>query len=131
MVISNGSTNIQESFDRINQLKKEQKNAKATYKDALENSDNHRKISEEMKSLREKKKQIETIIQKDLGDMYRKIEDLDLELKGQKEMIGDIAISSLMKGETVEVRDEYGNFYEPVWSVKFKKNESKHPATEL
>lgn len=123
--------NIQESFDRINQLKKEQKNAKSAYKDALENSDNHRKISEEMKSLREKKKQIETIIQKDLGDMYRKIEDLDLELKGQKEMIGDIAISSLMKGETVEVKDEYGNFYEPVWSVKFKKNESKHPISEL
>lgn len=123
--------NIQDSFDRINQLKKEQKNAKGAYKDALENSDNHRKISEEMKSLREKKKQIETIIQKELGDMYQKIEDLDLELKGQKEMIGDIAISSLMKGETVEVKDEYGNFYEPVWSVKFKKNESKTPAGEL
>ncbi|MBU3924847.1 hypothetical protein KJ854_02835 [Patescibacteria group bacterium] len=122
---------IQEAFDRISQIKKEQKNAKAAYKDALENSDNHRKISEEMKSLREKKKQIETIIQKDLGDMYQKIEDLDLELKGQKEMIGDIAISSLMKGETVEVKDEYGNFYEPVWSVKFKKNESKHPEGEL
>lgn len=123
--------NIQDAFDRINQLKKEQKNAKGAYKDALENSDNHRKISEEMKSLREKKKQIETIIQKDLGDMYQKIEDLDLELKGQKEMIGDIAISSLMKGETVEVKDEYGNFYEPIWSVKFKKNESKTPTGDL
>ena len=62
--------NIQEAFDRINQIKKEQKNAKSAYKDALENSDNHRKISEEMKSLREKKKQVETIIKKELGDMY-------------------------------------------------------------
>lgn len=122
---------IQEAFDRISQIKKEQKNAKSAYRDALENSDNHRKISEELKSLREKKKQAETIIKKDLGDVYQKIEDLELELKGQKEMIGDIAISSLMKGETVEVKDEYGNFYEPVWSVKFKKNESKHPATEF
>lgn len=123
--------NIQDAFDRISQLKKEQKNAKGAYRDALENSDNHRKISEEMKSLREKKKQIETIIKKDLGDIYQKIEDLDLELKGQKEMIGDIAISSLMKGDTVEVKDEYGNFYEPVWSVKFKKSESKTPVGEL
>lgn len=122
---------IQEAFDRISQIKKEQKNAKAAYKDALENSDNHRKISEELKSLREKKKQVETIIKKDLGDIYQKIEDLDLELKGQKEMIGDIAISSLMKGDTVEVKDEYGNFYEPVWSVKFKKNESKSKPIEL
>lgn len=123
--------NIQESFDRINQLKKEHKNAKNAYKDALENSENHRKISEELKSLREKKKQIETVIKKDLGDMYQKIEDIDLELKSQKEMIGDIAISSLMKGETVEVKDEYGNFYEPVWSVKFKKNASKSPVADL
>lgn len=122
---------IQEAFDRISQIKKEQKNAKGAYRDALENSDNHRKISEELKSLREKKKQAETIIKKDLGDVYQKIEDLELELKGQKEMIGDIAISSLMKGDTVEVKDEYGNFYEPVWSVKFKKNESKHPASEI
>lgn len=123
--------NIQEAFDRINQIKKEQKNAKSAYKDALENSDNHRKISEDLKALREKKKQIETIIKKELGEMYQKIEDLDLELKGQKEMIGDIAISSLMKGDAVEVKDEYGNYYEPVWSVKFKKNESKRPTEEL
>lgn len=124
-------SSIQEAFNRIGQIKKEQKNAKAVYKDALDNSDNHRKIMEEMKFLREKKKQIETIIQKDLGDVYQKIEDLDLELKGQKEMIGDIAVLSLMKGEIVEVKDEYGNLYEPIWSVKFKKNESKSLVGEL
>ncbi len=123
--------NIQEVFDRISQIKKEQKSAKGAYTDALDNSDSYRKMSEELKTLREKKKQAETLIQRELGAQFQKIEDLKLEMESQKEMMSDIALTTVMKGETVEVKDEYGNFYEPVWSVKFKKNESKTPTGEL
>ncbi len=117
--------NIQEVFDRISQIKKEQKSAKGAYKDALDNSDNYRKITDELKTLKEKKKQTETVIQRELGEQFQKIEDLKLEMESNKEMLSDIALTTVMKGETVEVKDEYGNVYEPVWSVKFKKNESK------
>lgn len=122
---------VQEVFSRLAEIKKEQKATKSAYKDALDNSDNYKKIVEELKALREKKKQIETMTQKELGAAYLKIEDLDLELKGQKEMLNDVAIASLMKGDTVEVKDEYGNAYEPVWSVSFKKNLSKTKPMEL
>lgn len=122
---------IQEVFDRLSEIKKQQKDCKSAYKDALDNSDNYRKVAEDLKALREKKKQLETIAQQELGDQYRKIEDLDLELKGQKEMLNDVAITSLMKGDTVEVKDQYGNAYEPVWSVSFKKNMSKTKPPEL
>jgi len=30
-------------------------------------------------------------------------------------------MTKLMKGETVEVKDEYDNTYEPIFSVRFKK----------
>lgn len=123
--------NIQEVFDRISQLKKEQKNAKGAYKDALDNSDNYRKMTEELKTLKEKKKQTETLIQRELGAQFQKIEDLKLEMESNKEMLSDIALTTVMKGETVEVKDEYGNIYEPVWSVKFKKNESKTNPPQL
>ncbi len=123
--------NIQEVFDRISQLKKEQKNAKGAYKDALDNSDNYRKMTEELKALKEKKKQTETLIQRELGAQFQKIEDLKLEMESNKEMLSDIALTTVMKGETVEVKDEYGNVYEPVWSVKFKKNESKTNPPQL
>jgi hypothetical protein len=36
-------------------------------------------------------------------------------------MLNDIAISTLMKGETVVAKDEFDNVYEPVWKVNFKK----------
>ena len=123
--------NVQEVFDRISQIKKEQKSCKGAYKDALDNSDNYRKITEQLKALREKKKQSETIIKQELGAQYQKIEDLDLEMKSHKEMLSDTAITTLMKGDTVEVKDEYGNVYEPVWTVKFKKNMSKSKPLEL
>lgn len=122
---------IQEVFNRISQIKKEQKNVKGAYKDALENSDSYQKISEELKTLKEKKKQAETLIQRDLGAQFQKIEDLKLEMESNKEILSDIALTTIMKGETVEVKDEYGNIYEPVWSVKFKKNESKARSFEL
>jgi len=35
--------------------------------------------------------------------------------------MNDIALSTLMKGETVVVKDEWDNEYEPAWKVAFKK----------
>ncbi len=113
---------IQEVFSQHNQIKRDLKTQKEIYKSALENSDNYRKIVEEIKALKEKKKQIETIVKKELGEQYQKIEDLTLEAKSKKEMLNDIAITTLMKNKTVEAQDEKGNKYGPEWSVKFKKN---------
>ena len=36
-------------------------------------------------------------------------------------MLNDLALTPLMKGETVEVKDEFENAYEPTWKVNFKK----------
>ena len=36
-------------------------------------------------------------------------------------MMTDLAMSMMMKGETVAVKDQYDNAYEPVFKVSFKK----------
>lgn len=123
--------NIQEIFDSLSRIKKEQKECKNIYKDALENTSHYKETVEQLKALREKKIQMETRVKQELGQQYQKIEDLELDLKGQKEMLNDVAIASLMKGDTVEVKDEYGNAYEPVWSVTFRKNLSKIKPIDL
>lgn len=114
--------NIQETFNRIRDMKKEQKDLKDMYKDALVQADEYEEITEEIKTLREKKKQIETRVQQQLGRAWEKLDDLKREVESEKEMMNDIAITTLMKGETVEVKDEYDNPYEPIWKVNFKKN---------
>ncbi|HPX94289.1 MAG TPA: hypothetical protein PLF30_01905 [Candidatus Moranbacteria bacterium] len=113
--------NVQEVFNKIREMKKEQKDLRDMYKDALVQTDEYEEIVEKIKELREKKKAIETRIQAQLGRSYEKLEDLKLEVDSQKEMLNDIAISTLMKGETVVAKDEFDNVYEPVWKVNFKK----------
>jgi len=113
--------NIQEVFNKIREMKKEQKDLRDMYKDALVQADKYEGIVEEIKVLREKKKEIETRIQGQLGRSYEKLEDLKLETETYKEMLSDVAISTLMNGETVAVKDEFNNAYEPVWKVNFKK----------
>ena len=113
--------NIQEVFNKIREMKKEQKDLRDMYKDALIQADKYEDIVEEIKVLREKKKEIETRIQGQLGRSYEKLEDLKLETETYKEMLSDVAISTLMNGETVAVKDEFNNAYEPIWKVNFKK----------
>lgn len=113
--------NVQEVFNKIREMKKEQKDLRDMYKDALAQADEYEEIVEEIKTLREKKKQIETRIQAELGRAWEKFDDLKREVETEKEMLNDIALTTLMKGETVEVKDEFNNAYEPVWKVNFKK----------
>lgn len=113
--------NIQEVFNHIREMKKEQKDLRDMYKDALTQADDYEEIVEEIKVLREKKQAIEARIQLQLGRAYEKLEDLKQEVETQKEMMNDIAITTLMKGETVIVKDEFDNDYEPNWKVAFKK----------
>lgn len=93
------------------------------YKDALAQADEYEEIVEQIKQLREKKKQIETRIQGQMGRAWDKLEDIKLEMETHKEMMSDIAMTTLMKGERVEVKDEYENTYEPIFKVNFKKAE--------
>lgn len=113
--------NIQDVFNHIREMKKEQKDLRDMYKDALVQADEYEEIVEKIAQLREKKKEIETRIQAQLGRAYEKLEDLKREVETEKEMMNDIALSTLMKGETVLVKDEFDNDYEPNWKVAFKK----------
>lgn len=112
---------IQEVFNHIREMKKEQKDLRDMYKDALVQADDYEEIVEEIKVLREKKQAIEARIQLQLGRAYEKLEDLKHEVENEKEMMNDIALTTLMKGETVVVKDEFDNDYEPNWKVAFKK----------
>lgn len=112
---------VQEVFDEIKKLKEEQKEIRKMYKDALANADKYEEITEEAKDLKEKKKQIETRVQSQMGKSWERFEEIKDELESQKEMMSDIAMTTLMDGKTVEVKDEYDNQYEPVYTVTFRK----------
>lgn len=113
--------NIQEVFLRIQENKKKLKDLKSSYKEALESAVGYKDVVDQLKVLREKKKQIETMVKQDFSAEFTQMEDLQIDIQSDQEMLSDIALSQVMKGETVSVKDEYENDYEPIFAVKFKK----------
>jgi len=112
---------LQSVFNKIKEIKREQKVLKESYRDALANSQKYQNTVDELKTLKEKKKTIEAEFQQELSSNFTKLDRLKLDLESEKEMLSDIAINQLMSGKTVEVTDEYDNKYEPRFSVNFKK----------
>lgn len=113
--------NIQEIWNSINEKKREQKQYKNMYKDALDSSHEYQEILEKLKTLKDRKKQIENETKNELGNDWDKVDLLSLHIREERETLADVAISTLMKGETVQVEDQDNNPYEPVFSVRFKK----------
>ena len=113
---------LEEIFNKIQDSKKEQREIKAMYKDALVNSEEYKKIVEEISELKEKKKSIEENTKNDFSSEFVKLDSLKTDIESNKILLADIAINQLMKGETVEIVDDYNNKYEPVFSVRFKKS---------
>lgn len=112
---------IQEIFNRIQANKKKQKDIKTLYKDGLKNSLDYQDTMSKLSALREKKKKIEAGIRDQYASEFAKLDALEMDIKADNELISDAAMTMMMKGERVEVQDEFKNVYDPVFSVKFKK----------
>ena len=102
-------------------FKKEQREIKTIYRDALKNSSGHKAVLDEMNMLKEKKKIIEEGIQDDFQVEFDKLEVLKADIENDSMLLSDAALSEYLKGVGVEIVDEYENKYEPIFKVQFKK----------
>lgn len=112
---------IQEIFNRIEKTKKERKDIRSAYKEALDSSEEYKEIKEKMNTLKMRKKQIEASIKESFSGELTKLDDLKIDLESDAAMLSDMALSKFIKGETVEVTDQYNNTYQPLFIVRFKK----------
>lgn len=115
-------SNLQEIFNRIEKSKKEQKDIKAIYKDALQNSNAYCKVEEELKELKDKKKKIEDGIKDECRVELDKLETLKADIENDSMLLSDAALSIYIKGEPVAVLDEHERKCYPSFKVKFKKD---------
>lgn len=112
---------LQDIFNKIQETKKTQKDIKATYRDALSNSQEYQQVLEKIKALKEQKKSIEDAIKSDFSSEFDKLDSLKLDLESNNTLLSDLALNEVVKGEMIEITDQYSNKYEPIFSVKFKK----------
>jgi hypothetical protein len=113
--------NLQEVFVAIKELQKEQKVIRDAYRNVLANSSAYQELIDELKTLKEKKKQMEQGFQDDMRADFTKLDGIKQDIESNQEMLSDLAFNNLVKGEKVEVVDEYENKYEPRFVVRFKK----------
>lgn len=114
---------IQEIYDRVKEFKAQQKLIRDAYKSELSHHSEYQEIKDELEKFRIQKKEIENVIKQGMIKDFEKLEDLKLDIEADTEMISDMAFNKLMKGEKVEISDEFGNKYDPVIIVKFQKAE--------
>jgi len=113
--------NMQEVFDQIQEYKKTRKVIGREYRDALSQSNGYEDVKEELKKLREKKKSLESAVQAEMGSRYEELEKAKKEVESLEQMLTDIAMTTLMKGESINLKDKNNVEYEPSYKITFKK----------
>jgi hypothetical protein len=117
---------IQQVFDRMKGKKAEARKLKALYKDALAQSRQYQDIMGTLIDVKAKKQAIEAEIKAGLESEMQELERINADLAADNQLMSDLALSTLMRGETVEVKDaETDQAYEPSFSVRFKKGQMK------
>ena len=91
------------------------------YKQTLDNSEKYQRIKEELKQLKEKKKQIENEAKEEMSQELEELEKIKKSIADDQQLLSDVALNKVSKGESVEVTDENSAQYEPVFTVKFRK----------
>jgi hypothetical protein len=112
---------LNQVFTRLQESQKQQRELKRMYRDALSVNASYHEVIEELETLKIKKKQIEASVKSDLKEEFDKLDGLKLNIAGDKQMLSDIALNHLSKGEPVKVIDENQVKYEPVFNVRFQK----------
>jgi uncharacterized membrane protein len=112
---------IQEIFNELMELKKEQKEIRKDYRNALLQNPEYEAVTEKLDALRAEKKEIEVATQGEFGATWDKFEDNKQKIKDLEQILTDVAITDLLEGKNIEVRDEWDSLYEPVYKIIFKK----------
>jgi len=112
---------LQLIYDRVAETAHEKKTLEAMIKDALTNSKPYGQARDRLLTAQIELKQARDAVFSDFQGDIDKLDTMRLEIKTDKELMTDAALSDYIKGQTVVVKDKDGNEYMPVWSVKFKR----------
>jgi hypothetical protein len=112
---------LQEIFNRMTANKEKLRDAKRIVKDAFANSEQYQKTNDEFKVLKEKKKSLENQIRSETPSEIETIADLTADIAADQELLNDVALNQITKGESIQLTDKHKNNYEPLFSVRFRK----------
>ena len=111
---------VQDIFARLQEKRQQAKIIAQKYKEELTTSHEYQKVKEELEKLRAKKKTYEKSVKEQAGASFSRLEELKFAIRADAQMLSDVALTSIMKGEPVQVKDQHTE-YEPVFTVRFRR----------
>ena len=112
--------NLKEIFDRIQNAKADRKKKKQALTDVLLQSKPWIEARDKAEAARALMKNGEMEILAPYLKQKEEIEKLSLSIKDDQQLLSDIVLSQMMKGETVAVEDDLDRKWEPEIKVSFK-----------
>ena len=112
---------LKELHQRIYATKQEKKKLNDIVRDVLAQSKPYQDLLEDLRTMRAKKMQMETEIYREVAQERDRIEHLSGDISANMQLLSDLALTLLMKGETVEITDENDIKYQPSFKVTFKR----------
>lgn len=112
---------LKENLLKLEELQRQVASTKAYIKDQLLNDPEYNRIQKDIEDLSAKKKKIINRVNSENKTEIENIEKLSGEIKMEKQVISDLALSALIRKEDTTVTDRTGMILAPVISVKFKK----------
>lgn len=114
-------SDLKEILLRIRQTEQEKKKLREVFRDILAQSKSYQELLDQWKALKVKKIQLETALYSDCAKEREQVEKFTLSIKDDAQLLSDLALTKMMKGETIEITDDNDVKYEPVFKVSFKK----------
>ncbi len=125
--------NLNEIHKTLETKRKEMRELNRMFKDELKHNAEYQEVIEQIQTLREKKKTIETAVRNASQAALASLDLLKLDVKSYAEMLSDVALNKYAARENIEITDENNVKWLPTFTVKFKKEDGepvKEPAKE-
>jgi uncharacterized alpha-E superfamily protein len=107
-------------FNQIEKNKKQLKEIKKEFKSRYEEIGEYNELNEQKRAINEKIKQIRSRVHEANYELYTKMEDLKIDIASDKEMLTDLMLVSYVKGEQVQLQNEYKQDVLPIFSLLLK-----------
>lgn len=106
-------------FSKLQKNKKKLAELKKQLNDEYKQNTEYLDVDLRVKTEQKKRAAIRKTIDEQFPDMVNEINDLKIDIASDKEMLNDIILSNYLKGESVELFNEYAQAQLPIFEVKF------------
>lgn len=107
-------------FDKVNVNKSKIKELTQVYNDILINTGEYNDLKEQLIKIKSRIEQIKINAEIEMGRDYETLEGLKIEMRSDKQLLSDVAVSKLANGKEAKVEDSHGNVFIPVYNANYK-----------